>query len=46
MRLTDIGADAETGDFGDLDQALAEYDARDGLQTEIWTRHFGPVTPM
>ncbi|WP_370213866.1 NADH:flavin oxidoreductase/NADH oxidase family protein [Roseovarius sp.] len=45
MRLTDIGADAETGDFGDLDQALADYDARDGFRTEILTRHFGPVTP-
>jgi 2,4-dienoyl-CoA reductase-like NADH-dependent reductase (Old Yellow Enzyme family) len=45
MRLTDIGADAETGDFCDLDQALAEYDARDGLRTEIWTRHFGPEAP-
>jgi 2,4-dienoyl-CoA reductase-like NADH-dependent reductase (Old Yellow Enzyme family) len=40
MRLTDIGFDTETDSVGDLRQALREYDARDRVRTEIWSRHF------
>lgn len=41
MRLTDIGADRETPVFGDLGQAIGDYEARDKTRTEIWLRHFG-----
>jgi 2,4-dienoyl-CoA reductase-like NADH-dependent reductase (Old Yellow Enzyme family) len=40
MRLTEIGADKETGDVDDLGQAILAYEARDNLRTEIWSRHF------
>lgn len=40
MRLTDIGADKETLDVGDLGQAIGDYEARDAIRTEIWSRHF------
>lgn len=40
MRLTEIGADKETSVFGDLGQAIQEYDARDKARTEVWLRHF------
>lgn len=40
MRLTDIGADRETPVFGDLGQAIGDYEARDKTRTEIWMRHF------
>lgn len=40
MRLTEIGADRETPDFGDLGQAIQDYEARDRARTEIWLRHF------
>ena len=40
MRLTDIGADQETDETGDLPKAMRAYDKRDGERTEIWTQHF------
>lgn len=40
MRLTEIGADKETDDVGDLGQAISDYEARDKSRTEIWSRHF------
>lgn len=40
MRLTEIGADKETPEFGDLMQAIEDYDVRDKARTEIWLRHF------
>lgn len=40
MRLTEIGADRETPVFGDLGQAIGDYEARDKTRTEIWLRHF------
>lgn len=40
MRLTEIGADKEVPDFGDLSAAIRNYEARDRMRTEIWLRHF------
>ncbi|MGJ8597612.1 NADH:flavin oxidoreductase/NADH oxidase family protein [Sulfitobacter sp.] len=40
MRLTDIAADKETDDIGDLTQAIHKYEVRDAERTEIWARHF------
>ncbi len=40
MRLTEIGADKETSVFGDLGQAIRDYEARDKTRTEVWLRHF------
>jgi 2,4-dienoyl-CoA reductase-like NADH-dependent reductase (Old Yellow Enzyme family) len=40
MRLTEIGADKETNEVGDLSQAILEYEVRDAKRTEIWSRHF------
>ena len=40
MRLTDIGADQETGETGNLPKAMRAYDKRDDERTEIWTQHF------
>lgn len=40
MRLTEIGADKETGDVGDLRKAIRDYEARDDIRTELWLRHF------
>ncbi len=40
MRLTDIGADKETPDVGELGQAIRDYEARDKARTEVWLRHF------
>ena len=40
MRLTEIGADKETPVFGDLGQAIRDYEARDKTRTEVWLRHF------
>ena len=40
MRLTDIAADNETGEVGDLAHAIREYEIRDATRTEIWLRHF------
>lgn len=44
MRLTKIGADKETDDVGDLEQAIVEYEARYDIRTEIWSRHFNGHT--
>jgi len=40
MRLTEIGADKETPVFGDLGQAIRDYEARDKSRAEVWLRHF------
>ena len=40
MRLTEIGADKEAPVFGDLGQAIRDYEARDKTRTEVWLRHF------
>ena len=40
MRLTAIGADGETPDFSDLEQAVRDYEARDHARTDIWLRYF------
>ncbi len=40
MRLTEIGADKETQVFGDLGQAIRDYETRDKTRTEVWLRHF------
>ena len=40
MRLTEIGADRETPEFGELGQAIQDYEARDKSRAEIWLRHF------
>jgi 2,4-dienoyl-CoA reductase-like NADH-dependent reductase (Old Yellow Enzyme family) len=40
MRLTEIGADSETPEVGDLGQAIRDYEARDAARTEIWVKHF------
>jgi 2,4-dienoyl-CoA reductase-like NADH-dependent reductase (Old Yellow Enzyme family) len=40
MRLTDIAADKETDEVGDLPRAIREYEVRDAKRTEIWSRHF------
>ncbi|WP_108879580.1 oxidoreductase [Anderseniella sp. Alg231-50] len=40
MRLTEIGADKETPDVSDLEQAVRDYEARDKTRTEIWLRYF------
>ena len=41
MRLTELGADKETTEIGDLGQAVQDYEARDQARTDIWLRHFG-----
>ena len=40
MRLTDIGADRDAAEAGDLAQAVREYEARDGARTKVWLRTF------
>ena len=40
MRLTEIGADKETPELGDLGQAVQDYEARDKTRTQVWLRHF------
>ena len=40
MRLNEIGADQETPNLGDLEEAIRDYDARDKSRTEIWLGHF------
>ena len=44
MRLTEIGADREAAEVGDLQQAVATYEARDAARIEAWkarARQFG-----
>jgi len=38
--ISRIGADRETPEFGDLWQAIRDYEARDKARTEIWSHHF------
>jgi hypothetical protein len=40
MRLTEVAADKETPAFGDLGQAIRDYDARNKSRTKVWLRHF------
>lgn len=40
MRLTQIGLDEETPEFGSLEQAIGDYEERDKTRTEIWLHHF------
>lgn len=40
MRLTELGADMETGVFGDMQKAIDDYEARDKYRTEIWLNYF------
>ena len=40
MRLTEIGADRETSVFGDLGQAIRDYEMRDRTRTEVWLDYF------
>lgn len=40
MRLTEIGADQETPNVGELGRAIRDYEARDKARTEVWLRHF------
>ncbi|NKB54450.1 MAG: oxidoreductase [Rhizobiaceae bacterium] len=41
MRLTDIGADKESSDVVEIEQAIKRYEKRDALRTKIWLDHFG-----
>lgn len=41
MRLTEIGEGSENKEFGDLQQSIRDYEARDKTRTEIWLSHFG-----
>lgn len=41
MRLTEIGADRDMPEVGDLDQAIRDYEARDAARTRVWLKHFG-----
>ena len=40
MRLTEISADEETPVFGDLAQAIRDYEARNKSRTKVWLGHF------
>jgi len=40
MRLTEIAADNESEAFGDLMQAVRDYDVRDKARTEVWLKYF------
>jgi len=41
MRITEMGEEMEPTEFGDLRQAIQDYDERDKARTEVWLRHFG-----
>tara|TARA_B100000700_G_scaffold39766_2_gene40147 strand:- start:12041 stop:13273 length:1233 start_codon:yes stop_codon:yes gene_type:complete len=41
MRLTRLGEDRDTESPGSLEEALADYEARDQARTATWQRHFG-----
>ena len=41
MRLTEIGTGSEAAAFGDIWQAMSDYEERDRARTEIWLQHFG-----
>jgi 2,4-dienoyl-CoA reductase-like NADH-dependent reductase (Old Yellow Enzyme family) len=40
MRLTRLGEDRDTESSGSLEEALADYEARDRARTATWRRHF------
>jgi len=40
MRLTEIAAGKEAQAFGDLGQAITDYEGRDKDRTDVWLRHF------
>jgi len=40
MRLTEVAAGKEGQEFGDLGQAIRDYEARDKTRTVAWLRHF------
>ncbi|WP_458525119.1 oxidoreductase [Onishia taeanensis] len=40
MRLTRLGEDRDATSPGTLEEALADYEARDRARTAIWRRHF------
>ena len=40
MRLTEIGGEIETPTFGDLDDAIRDYEERDKTRTDVWLRYF------
>jgi len=40
MRLTRLGEDRDAESPGTLEEALADYEARDRARTTIWRRHF------
>lgn len=40
MRLTQIAADKEMAEVGNLSKAIHEYETRDAERTKIWARHF------
>ena len=40
MRLTEIGADNESPEVGEIGQAIRDYDTRDKTRTDVWLRHF------
>ncbi|MEO1722408.1 MAG: NADH:flavin oxidoreductase/NADH oxidase family protein [Pseudomonadota bacterium] len=39
MRLTEIGEDRESAEFGDLNEALRAYEARDEARSRTWKAH-------
>lgn len=43
MRLTELGADRGTPDFGDFGQAIRDYEARNRARAQIWLRHFAEL---
>ncbi len=44
MRLTQIGSDQDSEDFGELDRAVNDYTARDDSRAQIWLKHFSADT--
>jgi 2,4-dienoyl-CoA reductase-like NADH-dependent reductase (Old Yellow Enzyme family) len=40
MRLTELAADKETPVFGELGQAIRDYEARNKSRATVWSRHF------
>lgn len=45
MRLTELGEDRETDAPADLPTAIAAYDARDAVRTDLWNARFGTGVP-
>ena len=40
MLLTEIGEDKDAQGFGDLTQAISDYEERDKIRTDVWLEHF------